>query len=163
MINSPLTELGWREWLALPDMQLPALIAKVDTGARSSALHAFDVQKFSEGGQPWLRIGLHPVKDNNDIVVWREVKQSDERPVTDSGGHTELRPVITTALQLAGERFDIELTLTNRDSMKFRVLLGRTAMRDRCVVNPAKSWLLGTAAGDNATALYARENLPEVR
>ena len=141
--TSGLITLGWREWLTLPALDIPQLCAKVDTGARSSALHAFSIESIQRDGKPWIRFGLHPVKDRRDIEIWREAPLVDERQVTDSGGHTELRPTISSTISFGSLSFEAEITLTNRDNMRFRMLLGRTAMNGRCLVNPQASWLTG--------------------
>lgn len=134
--------LGWREWGALPDLAIPALKMKVDTGAKTSCLHAFRLEPFDKDGEAWLRIWLHPDQHSDREHVC-EAKIFDQREVTDSGGHTELRYVIKSRLQLGHFDRDIELTLTNRDTMKFRMLLGRQAMRGCFIVNPNASYLMG--------------------
>lgn len=138
-----LITLGWREWLSLPDLDLPIIAAKIDTGAKSSCLHTFQIEAFEKAGQPWVRFGVHPVQNNSDVVVWRDAAVKDQREVSDSGGHKELRYVIETNVQIGGTTQLIEMTLTNRDSMRFRMLLGRTAMNGLCLVNPEASWCLG--------------------
>lgn len=147
-----LTLLGWREWLSLPQLELPLIAAKVDTGARTSCLHAFEVKPFEKDGQLWVRFGLHPIKDNNDVQIWREAQVLDQRTVTDSGGHQEQRYVIETELGLGKQTWPIEMTLTNRDNMRFRMLLGRTAMNSHCMVNPVSSWLLGEPSKQQLSA-----------
>jgi Uncharacterized protein conserved in archaea len=134
--------LGWREWGSLPELGIDALKMKVDTGARTSCLHAFKLEPFERDGENWLRIWLHP-EQNSDRELMCEAKIHDQREVTDSGGHTELRYVILSTLHLGAFSQPIELTLTNRDTMKFRMLLGRQAMRGHFVVDPDKSYLLG--------------------
>ncbi len=135
--------LGWREWVALPGLNILHIKAKVDTGARTSALHAFFVEPYTEGGVPMVRFGVHPVQKRNDIALICHAPVKDRRFVSDSGGHREKRYVIETSLSLGPYRWPVEVTLTNRDSMKFRLLVGRTSLQDRFVVYPADSYLLG--------------------
>lgn len=134
---------GWREWVALPDLGLTPIKAKIDTGARTSTLHAFSVESFQSGGRLHVRFGVHPLQKRTDVVVYGEAPVIDRRPVTDSGGHTEERYVIATRLVLAGREWPIELTLTNREEMLFRMLLGRTALAGRTQVDPALSYVTG--------------------
>lgn len=134
--------VGWREWVALPALGL-LLKAKVDSGARTSALHAFELEQFRQGGRNMVRFSIHPIQNNTDEVRFCEAELIDERMVMDSGGRQELRPVIRTDIELAGQRWPIELTLTSRDNMKFRMLLGRTAMHGRITIDPQASFLLG--------------------
>lgn len=135
--------LGWREWVALPELGIVSIKAKVDTGARTSALHTFKLKHFSEEGVAKVRFSIHPYQ--HDLSVIREcvANLADERNVTDSGGHTELRPVILTPVCLGGISKNIEITLTTRENMKFRMLLGRTAMYGDFTVDPEGSYLLG--------------------
>ncbi len=135
--------LGWREWLALPDLGVPLIKAKVDTGARTSTLHTFYVDPFKSAGKPFARFGVHPLRGRTDIAVHAEAPLIDCRQVTDSGGHRERRFVILTQVAMGGRAWPIELTLTNRETMLFRMLLGRTAMAGRVLVDPDRSFLLG--------------------
>ncbi len=132
--------LGWREWVDLPELGLPPIKAKVDTGARTSALHAFelDVEETADG--PFVNFAIHPQQGPDSSVARVRAPIVDQREVTDSGGHTEERYVIETPVCIAGQRWPIELTLTTRDTMRFRMLLGRTAMRGRILVDPAASY-----------------------
>ncbi len=135
--------IGWREWVALPALGLPAIKAKVDTGALTSALHAFLIEPYSSNGQDMVRFLIHPIQRNQDFEMECHSPVHDFREVTDSGGHREMRYVIQTDIGLAGASWPIELTLTNRDTMRFRMLLGRRAMRGHFVVDPGTSYVSG--------------------
>lgn len=139
--------VGWREWVSLPELGLPWLKAKIDTGARTSALHTFMVEPYQKDGKTWVRFGMHPRQHSTEVEVFCDAQVIDQRKVTDSGGHTEQRYVIATQLRLGEARWPIELTLTNRDNMRFRMLLGRTAMAQRLLVQPDVSFLLGKPKG----------------
>lgn len=135
--------IGWREWLALPALGIPAIKAKVDTGARTSALHAFELEPFDEHGVSKVRFGIHPLQRRDDPALYCVADVVDQRIVSDSGGHREERFVIRTPLAIGQTTWNIELTLTNRDTMLFRMLLGRTAMRNRLIVDPSLSYVMG--------------------
>ena len=141
MIVSGPTTAGWREWLALPALRIPALKAKVDTGARSTALHVDTLELFERDGAPFVRFSLRPGAERPAIEA--EAPVVDVRPVTDSGGRTSRRPFIRTDVRLAGMTWPIEINLTSRTNLLFPMLLGRTALAGRLCVDPAQSYLLG--------------------
>lgn len=136
--------IGWREWLALPELGIPIIKAKVDTGARSSSLYAFDIQCIQQDGIDKVRFKVHPFQRDEQETVEAEASLLDQRQVKNSGGHTELRPVILTPINLNGQIWPIELTLTHRQGMQFRMLLGREAIRKRFLVDPGRSYLQGS-------------------
>ena len=140
---SRLPVLGWREWLALPEFGVPAIKVKVDTGARSSALHAHNLRLVQRGGEEYALFEVRPLQRKSTPSYEVEAVVVDRRKVTSSGGHQEIRPVIVVEVEIMGNRWPIEVTLTKRDSMGFRMLLGRQAIRRRFVVDPGRSFLGG--------------------
>ena len=134
--------LGWREWVSLPAFGIDRIKAKVDTGARTSCLHAFDVRMEEIQDQKFVHFSIHPEQRNLDYAVACVAPLKDEREVRDSGGHSEMRYVIETEVTIGPDTHRVEFTLTNRDSMGFRMLIGRTAMKDRYLVDPSKSFLV---------------------
>lgn len=135
--------VGWREWVRLPVLCKGARIkAKLDTGARTSTLHAFRVTPFTKDGASYVRFYVHPLQRKRQPEVRCVALVIDTRVVTDSGGRREERPVIRTQLKMGKSRYPIELTLTNRDQMGFRMLLGRQALRRRYLVDPSRSFVI---------------------
>lgn len=147
-IREPRMIIGWREWLALPDLDVPAIKAKVDTGARTSALHAFDIEPYEENGVRYVAFNVHPLQGNSDLSIACSAPLIERRKVTNSGGYSQKRYVIGTTLKIAGRSWPIELTLTDRAKMKFRMLLGRSAMSGRLIVDPNLSMQAGNKCGD---------------
>ncbi|MFK8042386.1 ATP-dependent zinc protease [Congregibacter sp.] len=138
----PKAIIGWREWCALPDLALPGILAKVDTGAKTSSLHAFDVRQ-SDRGEGWIDFSVHPVQRRKAPVIQCTAQCVDYRSVTSSNGKSEKRPVIQTTLEIGFRRFVTEITLTNRDDMGFRMLLGRQSLNKRFLVDPSLSYCCG--------------------
>lgn len=136
----PNSIIGWRELVSLPDMSLENVRAKVDTGAQSSALHAWRIQEFKRDGEDWVRFLTNPTRRRSSRVE-AEGPLVAKRYVKNSGGQRELRPVISTRIDLMGRRFLIELTLTRREAMSFPMLLGRQAVRGRFLVDTGRSYI----------------------
>ncbi len=139
--------IGWREWLALPDLGIEKIKVKVDTGARSSSLHAFNITCFKKRKIEYVRFEVHPLQRSSRGAMEVEAEILDERSVRSSSGVASLRPVIQTDIEFMGERWPIELTLAGRDEMGFRMLLGREAIRNRFLVDAGKSFYGGRPAG----------------
>jgi hypothetical protein len=133
--------MGWREWVALPDLGIARIKAKIDTGARSSAIHAFNLKRFERDGAHWVRFAIHPHQSSARGEVVVEAPVLEYRRVRTSGGHVSNRPVIVTTVAWGGHAWKVELTLAARDAMGFRMLLGRQAIRGRMVVDPGESFL----------------------
>jgi len=136
----PPVMIGWREWVALPELGISRIKAKIDTGARTSALHAFALKPFQENGKKRIRFDIHPFQHDAETSVTCVADIIDKRWVTDSGGHREERYVIVTSLMMAGATWPVEVTLTERETMLFRMLLGRSALRGRFIIDPEKSF-----------------------
>ncbi|MGF1480140.1 MAG: ATP-dependent zinc protease [Cyanophyceae cyanobacterium] len=136
-----LAVIGWRETVALPALGIAEIKAKIDTGARSSALHAFNIEPFQHDSQEMVRFQVHPQQRNSQQTVTAAAPLLEYRQVKNSGGQAQLRPVIQTIVGLGEQQWTIELTLTNRDAMGFRMLLGRQAVRRRFLVDAGSSFL----------------------
>lgn len=161
--------VGWREWVALPSLGVAHLKAKVDTGARTSALHAEDLELEERGGDTWARFHVLPHQRSDDDPVTTTAMVVDLREVRSSSGTTDQRPVIVTEIELVGTTVTAEVTLTSRDEMGFRMLIGREALRRRFVVDPGRSYLGGRpprrirhrAARPGHAAHHAPVHLPD--
>jgi len=153
--------VGWREWVALPALGIPAIKAKVDTGARTSCLHSYRLEHLREGGKDLVRFAVHPLQARRDLSLTCTAELLDQRLVSDSGGHRELRWVIQTTILVGNQAWPGELTLTDRDTMRFRMLLGRTAMQGRILVDPQASYLAGKQPDLPALYPQIQNNQPE--
>jgi len=141
-MQSKLQTVGWREWVALPELGILAIKAKVDTGARTTALHAYDFEEVVDNGTRCLRFKTHPLQRGGDVVVC-QAEVVDKRVVSDSGGHRERRWVILSELRMGELSWPVEITLTSRKDMRFRMLIGRTALNHRALVDPSRSYVVG--------------------
>lgn len=137
--------VGWREWAALPDLGVNRIIAKIDTGAKTSAIHAFRLREFLQDGAPWVEFYLHPVRRRKTPEIHCIAPIADKRAIKSSNGASEERIVVNTRLRLGGRIWRIELSLTNRDAMGYRLLIGRDAIRKKAIIDPGASFLLGEA------------------
>jgi hypothetical protein len=137
----PLLTVGWREFLDIPSLGLKDIKAKVDTGARTSSLHAFDIEFYKRGGKEFVKFKVHPEQESSKKTVTCKTLVIDYRKVKSSNGQTERRPVIIASIELFGLEWPIEVTLTNRDQMGFRMLLGRQALKNRLLVDCRQSYL----------------------
>ena len=133
--------VGWCEWCELPNLNLPPLQVKIDSGARTSALHAVDIEAFERDGQKFVKFKIHPHQDDDNVFIACEAAVVDERHITSSNGQKELRYVIKTLCRIGNKAWEIELTLTNRSLMRFRMLLGRRAMEGNIIIDPGAKYL----------------------
>ncbi|HEX6877735.1 MAG TPA: RimK/LysX family protein [Nocardioidaceae bacterium] len=135
------TLAGWREWVSLPGIGVPWVKAKLDTGARTSAIHAFDIEEFAKGGDTWVRYSIHPWQRSDEGAVDVESKVEDLRTVRSSSGYAEERIVVMMDIRLMARTITAEVTLSRRDEMGFRMLVGREALRQGFVVDPSRSYV----------------------
>ena len=146
--------IGSEEWCSFPSLGIPAIKARVDSGAKTSSMHAFDIRTLKREGQSWVSFEVHPLQQNRKTTVRCEAPISDRRVVKSSSGDTEKRYVIKVPLKMGESLFEIEVTLTNRDSMGYRMLLGREAMQHRMLVDPSASFLLGDKTFEEVISVY---------
>ena len=143
MTDAGHTVVGWREWVALPGVGVDWIKAKIDTGARTSAIHAFDQLQVERNGDPWVRFSVHPWQATDEDPVTVECPLVEMRTVRSSSGHAEVRPLVRLALTLSGRTVTAEVTLSRRDEMGFRMLVGREALAQGFLVDPALSYAGG--------------------
>lgn len=141
--RKPAMIIGWREWIRFPDFDNVAIKAKIDTGAQTSAIHAWNIKTFSENGEDIAQFDLHPLQDDKKTIIRAKAPIVDCRNIKSSNGQTEERIVISTQIEIAGRTWPVELTLSRRDEMGYRMLLGRTAMKNQLIVDPSKSFCAG--------------------
>lgn len=152
--------VGSEEWCSFPALGIPAVKARVDSGARTSALHAFNIHPFNRGREKWISFEVHPIQRNRKTTVRCEAAVVDRRIVKSSSGDREKRYVIASTVHIGGSSFDIELTLTNRDTMGYRMLLGREAMSGRMLVDPAASFSVGDLTPTQLLQMYGVTSSP---
>lgn len=148
--------VGAQEWCSLPNLDVPAVKVRVDSGAKTSSIHAFNIEPFTRNMEQWVRFDLHPLQKSRRTVIRCEAPIIDRRAVRSSNGTSENRFVISTPISLGGHSWDIQLTLTNRDAMGFRMLLGREAMSGRILVDSEEKFQLGTVDDDQLELLYGK-------
>lgn len=141
--KKPPPALGWREWVGLPEHGLEWVKAKVDTGARTSSLHAAGLHTFELENREWVRFSIYPWQRSTTDAIQIEARVLDRRRVRSSSGTTERRPVVVLPVRMGNKIYDVEFTLTRRDEMGFRMLLGRQALRGRFLIDTGRSYLLG--------------------
>ena len=149
--------IGSEEWCSFPALGIPAIMARVDSGAKTSSIHAFNIQKFRRDGESWVSFEVHPLQNNRRVVIRCERPVSDKRVVKSSSGISETRYVISSTIKAGDEAWDIELTLANRDSMGYRMLLGREAMSGRMLVDPSLSLCLGEVTTAQLNEFYGKK------
>lgn len=149
--------IGSEEWCSFPELGIPAIKARVDSGAKTSSIHAFNIQPFRRSGKTWVSFEIHPIQNNRRTVIRCERPVIDKRVIKSSSGFSETRYVVNAHLKLGEELWEVELTLANRDSMGFRMLLGREAMQNRLIVDPSEKNILGEINSDVISSLYGKE------
>ncbi len=149
--------IGWQEWCALPKLHLPAIKAKIDTGAKTSALHAYDIRPFHRHGELFAHFKVHPLQRREDLEIECTAHVIDHRVIMNSGGYKELRYVIRTDILLGTLKWEIDISLTNREPLAFRMLLGRDALAHHFLIEPGKKLYQGKYSKRQITRLYGTE------
>lgn len=155
--DNPKMIIGSEEWFSFPDLAIPAIKVRVDSGAKTSSLHAFNIQRFKRGGESWVSFEVHPLQNNRRAVIRCESPIIDRRAVKSSSGIAETRYVILARISAAGKFWEVEVTLTNRDSMGYRMLLGREAMSGRMIVDPSLKFCLGKVSTKTLNEYYGKK------
>jgi len=151
--------IGRAEWFSFPTLGIPAIKARIDSGAKTSSIHAYHIKPFQRDGVDWVKFEVHPVQGNRRVVIDCESPIVDQRKVKSSSGTSEKRYVVRAPVTIGDRVWDIELTLTNRDSMGYRMLLGREAMIGRMMIDPEKSFCLGKVSDTKVKILYKVSNI----
>lgn len=154
MTSTPATIIGNQEWCAFPELKTPAIRARIDSGARTSSIHASDIKVFTKNGEDWVSFEIRPIQESPQTSIKNQAKVIAVRKVKNTGGTSELRYVIKTPITIGNETYEIELTLANRDAMGFRMLLGREAMKSRFIVDPAQVYALGDYTAEELSNFY---------
>ncbi|MBI3134264.1 MAG: ATP-dependent zinc protease [Bacteroidetes bacterium] len=150
--------VGNAEWCALPNLKVPAIRARIDSGAKTSSIHAVNIQEFYKGRQQWVRFEIHPLRIHTDIFIKCEAPVYDFRIVKSSTGEAQPRYVIQTTIAMGGEKWTIQVTLANRRSMGFQMLLGREAMTHRILINPSEDFRLTRYTKKQIRTFYGIEH-----
>lgn len=158
IVNDEKMVLGREEWVGLPGLNIPAVKARIDSGAKTSSLHAFNIQTLKKNQKQWVSFEVHPIENNRRVTVRCESEVFDKRSVKSSSGISEKRYVIKSKLLLNNKEWDIEITLSNRDSMGFRMLLGREAMNNRVIIDPSESYCLGKRKISEIESIYSESS-----
>lgn len=154
IIHNKLKVIGSEEWCVFEEFGIPAIKARVDSGAKTSSIQANNIKLIHKGTEEWVRFEVNPIQDNRSIIIRCETRLHDKRVVKSSSGIAEERFVIKTSVTLGETTFDIELTLANRDAMEYRMLLGREALIDRYMVNPSISFAQQNFSKENIQLKY---------
>ena len=149
--------IGRNEWCQLPDLKIPAIKAKIDTGAKTSAIHAFNIKPTLRKGVKYVYFDVNPIQGNDDFLISCKAPVLDERHITSSNGHKEHRYVITTPIKMGDQYWDIELTLSNRDPLRYRMLLGREALNNRVLIHPGITCSQGKIPKKVLTKTYSQK------
>lgn len=152
--------VGSEEWCSLPSIGIPTIKARVDSGAKTSALHAINIKTYTKDNQEWVKFDVNPIQNNAKALIHCDAKLIDQRIVKSSSGFREKRYVIQTQVSLGGKTWEIEVTLTNRDSMGYRMLLGREAMSGRVMVDPEQKFVLGQPSNEKLKEYYYTDVSP---